>query len=183
MPRQAAGNHPPSAIQAQRRPYPSLRLGISAAGSDARKTPQFAGDHTARDHPFPSRTRKLSLAGPMVLHGRLCGRLGDRRQYSSKKAMPPGRGLFCVCVTLSPSLDVPLLFSLPALIPEACKTPNTEPRFWSQFDSRSPDRPLVKRSPADGFVRDRVHAWMRGNAAQLRTGCCGPSADRTRGAH
>ena len=122
MPRQAAGNHPPSAIQAQRRPDPSLRLGISAAGSDARKTPQFAGDHTARDHPFPSRTRKLSLAGPMVLHGRLCGRLGDRRQYSSKKAMPPGRGLFCVCVTLSPSLDETLLFSLPALI-QACKTP------------------------------------------------------------
>jgi hypothetical protein len=55
-------------------------LRVSAAGSDARKTPQFAGDHTARDHPFPSRTRKLSLAGPMVLHGRPCGRLGDRRQ-------------------------------------------------------------------------------------------------------
>ena len=52
--RSTAGNHPPSAFK-------------------------FAGDHTARDHPFPSRTRKLSLAGPMVLHGRLCGRLGDRR--------------------------------------------------------------------------------------------------------
>ena len=60
-------------------------LRISAQGSrrsapHALKTPQFAGDHTARDHPFPSRTRKLSLAGPMVLHGQLCGRLGDRRQ-------------------------------------------------------------------------------------------------------
>jgi hypothetical protein len=46
---------------------------------DARETPHLAGDHTARDHPFPSRTRKLSLAGPMVLHGQPCGRLGDRR--------------------------------------------------------------------------------------------------------
>jgi hypothetical protein len=54
-------------------------LRISADGSNAVKAPQLAGDHTARDHPFPSRTRKLSLAGPMVLHGQPCGRLGDRR--------------------------------------------------------------------------------------------------------
>ena len=30
-------------------------------------------------HPFPSRTRKLSLAGPMILHGQLCGNVGRRR--------------------------------------------------------------------------------------------------------
>ena len=30
-------------------------------------------------HPFPFRTRKLSLSAPMVLHGRLCGRVGRRR--------------------------------------------------------------------------------------------------------
>ncbi len=29
-------------------------------------------------HPFPSRTRKLSLAGPMILHGQLCGNVGHR---------------------------------------------------------------------------------------------------------
>src|SRR3989339_974173 len=29
-----------------------------------------------RPHPFPSRTRKLSSPAPMVLHGRLCGRVG-----------------------------------------------------------------------------------------------------------
>ena len=28
-------------------------------------------------HPFPSRTRKLSPPGPMVLQGRLCGRVGS----------------------------------------------------------------------------------------------------------
>ena len=63
-----------------------LRASVQDFGSGAPitkwgapKTPQLAGDHTARDHPFPSRTRKLSLAGPMVLHGQPCGRLGDRR--------------------------------------------------------------------------------------------------------
>ncbi len=30
-------------------------------------------------HPIPSRTRSLSLPAPMVLHGRLCGRVGHRR--------------------------------------------------------------------------------------------------------
>ena len=29
-----------------------------------------------RPHPFPSRTRKLSSPGPMVLQGQLCGRVG-----------------------------------------------------------------------------------------------------------
>src|SRR6266850_7838079 len=39
-------------------------------------------------HPFPSRTRKLSLSGPMVLRGRLRGRLGRRRDKTpiSRKA-------------------------------------------------------------------------------------------------
>src|SRR5450755_1823168 len=35
-------------------------------------------------HPFPSRTRKLSLAGPMILHGQLCGNVGRRRDLYSK---------------------------------------------------------------------------------------------------
>src|SRR5450631_2128177 len=36
-------------------------------------------------HPFPSRTRKLSLAGPMILHGQLCGNVGRRRDYLKKR--------------------------------------------------------------------------------------------------
>jgi hypothetical protein len=32
-------------------------------------------------HPFPFRTRKLSLIPPMVLHGKLCGRVGRCRHY------------------------------------------------------------------------------------------------------
>ena len=35
-------------------------------------------------HPFPFRTRKLSLIPPMVLHGKLCGRVGRCRHYSAK---------------------------------------------------------------------------------------------------
>ena len=99
-----------SSSKANRRSFAQERLRsgfrLKAPGTHvphAFKAPQFAGDHTARDHPFPSRTRKLSLAGPMVLHGRLCGRLGDRRQLYSAKSHPPRRmaflrldGLFCV---------------------------------------------------------------------------------------
>jgi hypothetical protein len=38
----------------------------------------FSGGYTGSDHPFPFRTRKLSLPGPMVLHLRGCGRVGRR---------------------------------------------------------------------------------------------------------
>jgi hypothetical protein len=34
-----------------------------------------------RSHPFPSRTRKLSSPGPMVLQGQPCGRVGRRRGF------------------------------------------------------------------------------------------------------
>ena len=38
----------------------------------------FPRPYRRRSHPFPSRTRKLSSSGPMVLHGQLCGRVGRR---------------------------------------------------------------------------------------------------------
>ena len=34
-----------------------------------------------RSHPFPSRTRKLSFSGPMVLQARACGRVGRCRGF------------------------------------------------------------------------------------------------------
>jgi hypothetical protein len=43
-----------------------------------------------RSHPFPFRTRKLSSSAPMVLHGRLCGRVGRRRILTQKASMPHG---------------------------------------------------------------------------------------------
>jgi hypothetical protein len=44
-------------------------------------------------HPFPFRTRKLSLIPPMVLHGKLCGRVGRCRHYSSESPRGSLRGL------------------------------------------------------------------------------------------
>src|SRR5271168_4037205 len=38
-------------------------------------------------HPFPSRTRKLSPSAPMVLHARVCGRVGRRPIKSSAQRM------------------------------------------------------------------------------------------------
>src|SRR5713226_50395 len=44
-------------------------------------------------HPIPSRTRKLSPPGPMVLHGGPCGRVGRRRSYFSSEPQAFGLGL------------------------------------------------------------------------------------------
>ena len=43
-------------------------------------------------HPFPSRTRKLSPSAPMVLHARVCGRVG--RCPIKKEAPVMSRGFF-----------------------------------------------------------------------------------------
>ena len=45
-------------------------------------------------HPFPFRTRKLSLSAPMVLGGIPPGRVGRRRIFSMKKPPPRGGGFF-----------------------------------------------------------------------------------------
>ena len=47
-----------------------------------------------RSHPFPFRTRKLSSPAPMVLHGRLCGRVGRRRILTSTLLGSRSRGFF-----------------------------------------------------------------------------------------
>jgi hypothetical protein len=48
----------------------------------------------AESHPFPSRTRKLSLHAPMVLGGIPPGRVGRRRNISKQKAPRHWRGAF-----------------------------------------------------------------------------------------
>jgi hypothetical protein len=42
---------------------------------------QFSVAIARRQHPFPSRTRKLSSSAPMVLPGKLGGRVGRRRNF------------------------------------------------------------------------------------------------------
>src|SRR5438067_10105080 len=43
-------------------------------------------------HPIPSRTRKLSPPGPMVLHGSPCGRVGRRRSLFPAPAVAHSDG-------------------------------------------------------------------------------------------
>src|SRR5688572_31508870 len=48
-----------------------------------------------RSHPFPFRTRKLSSLPPMVLRGKLRGRVGHCRDYSVEaRRLNSGDGLF-----------------------------------------------------------------------------------------
>src|SRR4029078_12074538 len=55
----------------------------------------------AGSHPFPFRTRKLSLLPPMVLRGKLRGRVGRCRHYFERKARCGNRsGLSFVPFTL-----------------------------------------------------------------------------------
>ena len=42
---------------------------------------QFSAAIAKRQHPLPSRTRKLSSSAPMVLPGQLGGRVGRRRNF------------------------------------------------------------------------------------------------------
>jgi hypothetical protein len=50
-------------------------------------SPELAAVMAEGRHPVPSRTRKLSPPAPMVLHGRLCGRVGHRRNQHRER--PP----------------------------------------------------------------------------------------------
>ena len=56
------------------------KLATASEGGNPRQTslPVVIGSGS---HPFPFRTRKLSLIPPMVLHGKLCGRVGRCRHY------------------------------------------------------------------------------------------------------
>ena len=50
-----------------------------------RKAERFPVTIAAGSHPFPSRTRKLSLPAPMVLGGRPSGRVGRCRNLSQRQ--------------------------------------------------------------------------------------------------
>jgi hypothetical protein len=54
----------------------------------------FSAAIAKRQHPFPSRTRKLSSSAPMVLHGQLCGRVGRRRILYNPESVSDS-GFFC----------------------------------------------------------------------------------------
>src|SRR5437899_5841645 len=75
-----------------------LRLAPRSSSSERRGGPQTASLPVvigAGSHPFPFRTRKLSLLPPMVLHGKLCGRVGRCRHYLEARCEPSHRAFFC----------------------------------------------------------------------------------------
>src|SRR5260221_7443599 len=45
-------------------------------------------------HPFPFRTRQLSLSSPMILRGQLCGKVGHRRDKIYERPSGKLEGLF-----------------------------------------------------------------------------------------
>src|SRR6266404_8039487 len=52
-------------------------------------------------HPFPSRTRKLSPAGPIVLHAKVCGRVGRcRHKLRARLRNQPGSFPFSLLACL-----------------------------------------------------------------------------------
>jgi hypothetical protein len=72
-------------------------LSSGARVSERRRRPQAASLPVVigvGSHPFPFRTRKLSLLPPMVLHGKLCGRVGRCRHYLESPNVTRRSGFF-----------------------------------------------------------------------------------------
>ena len=78
----------------RRRDETRLIAAPHAAGPRTTSFPVVIG---AGSHPFPFRTRKLSLPPPMVLHAQVCGRVGHCREYFSKPARRKTKRAFFVC--------------------------------------------------------------------------------------
>src|SRR5580692_8273241 len=85
-------------------------------------------------HPFPSRTRKLSPSAPMVLHARVCGRVG---RCPIKKKAPRKLGAFGFCgppEALQEMRQGPIFFRLPS--PRFDVTPLNHPGWSTISDER-----------------------------------------------
>ena len=115
------------------------------AGHQASRTSHFAFFFLAsipeRSHPFPSRTRKLSSPGPMVLQGQPCGRVGRCRVFEGSLAR------------------VGLLLFRCAII-RAPHTARDSPRGPSSFSARE-RRQMARpwQRPADHLGGALVCAW------------------------
>src|SRR5215207_2306252 len=70
--------------------FRSLVLALESLGGDTFDN-WFPVAIARGSHPFPSRTRKLSLSAPMVLGERSPGRVG-RRRFSLRRAPPERAG-------------------------------------------------------------------------------------------
>src|ERR1700688_1363533 len=81
---------------------PRLRSGFRRAAQTPRKRLNLSVILPRGFHPFPSRTRKLSPAGPMVLHAKVCGSVG-RRRHKIKATLRKQRGLFLFVESFDPA--------------------------------------------------------------------------------
>ncbi len=131
-------------------------------------------------HLFSSRTQKLSPPAPMILHGRLCGKVGRRRDLKTKKASRRKRGAFFISIPKVPrgkgtnSQDLGLV-PWGALVPSALET-------WYVFSvlplptlpvpafifSSHPDQRMAKRMCEHSRARAGARAKAREDAKHLR---------------
>src|SRR4051794_38307911 len=129
----------------------------------------------AESHPFPSRTRKLSLPAPMVLGGRPPGRVGRRRISLGE---PPAHAQGALFVFTSPLW--PPRASLPAfarkvhLVAEEEDRPAPRPRRSAppSGSSRSSSAP---RRPSSGGAGRSSGAPRGGGAGRTSSGGSGGS--------
>jgi hypothetical protein len=74
---------------------------------------QFSAAIAKRQHPLPSRTRKLSSSAPMVLPGKLGGRVGRRRNFFQNPESHNDSGFFIPTLLLPISAFPHMLQFLP----------------------------------------------------------------------
>ncbi len=79
---------------------------------------RFAVAISVGSHPFPSRTRKLSLPEPMVLHGKPCGRVGRCRIFFHARRRSRRRA-FSLCAQHGRDLEVEVLWGTRSQGPRA----------------------------------------------------------------
>src|SRR6185369_10253698 len=98
-------DEPPTRLTALRRA--KLSLSRPSSRSRAKAEPQAPSMPVvigSGSHPFPFRTRKLSLIPPMVLHGKLCGRVGRCRHYFDKRPDVETRWAFSFLASMHPPI-------------------------------------------------------------------------------
>ena len=115
--------------------------------------------------PDPFRTRKLSLSAPMVLHGRLCGRVGRRRTYFETRPIHH-RGWASLHVrTLSGA------------------APATGLLRWSMFFAARPDKASLIEEAGAVIGGSHIGRWANTPCWPLRRQCQtigGPSLETQR---
>ena len=91
----------------------SAPLETAGLGPAGLRTSFFLATIPERSHPFPSRTRKLSSPGPMVLQGQPCGRVGRCRGFEGPLERA-GLHLFSASLEAANARATPLSFSASA---------------------------------------------------------------------